>query len=196
MSAWSSQVDICNGALGLLGADAITALVDPSTEAILCNRFYDQVLDATLSAYPWNFATKRAELGAALASTDPNYPSWGFTYGYALPSGNDNYCLRVLETKDGISYRVEGRYLYADESRVFIRYIRRVTDAAVFTPLFKETLAAALAIRLAMPITKSKAMMDSMAALYAAFLNDAWDTDTQEGTADDIESDALIAVRY
>jgi hypothetical protein len=195
MAGWSSEVDICNGALALLGSDAITSLADDDQRAILCTRFYEQTRDLTLAAYPWNFATKRADLGASLASTDANYPVWGFTYAFALPAG-ELYCLRVLETEDGVPHRVEGRTLYCNSSTVRIRYIRRVTDAAIFTPHFSETLAAALAMRLAMPITKSKSYMDSMAALYTAFLTDAYDIDTQEGTADDIESDALIDVRY
>ena len=70
MADWSSDVAICNGALGLLGAERIVSFQDGTTQAILCDLHYSQARDATMRAYPWNFAIARANLGAPLASSD------------------------------------------------------------------------------------------------------------------------------
>jgi hypothetical protein len=187
-------VEVCNAALSLLGAARITDLTtDTSQGAILCNLFYSQCRDTVMSAYPWNFATKRKALGTPLASSDADAPIWGYTYGFTLPTVP--YCLRVLETENYISYRVEGRVLYADESSLNIRYIARVESPAQFSDGFKVTLCANIAMYLAMPITKSKSLMDAMSALYTFQLAQAEQTDTQEGTPDEIDSDELLIVR-
>lgn len=189
--AWTSEVAICNGALTLLGAESIVALTDTSKQGVLCARWYEQTRDACLRGYPWNFAVRRARLNAPLDSTDADAPVWGFTYGFTLPSN----CLRVLETDGGVPFRVEGRVLYSDDSSVDIRYIMRVTDVAQFDPQFSEALAAKLAMVLAYPLTKSSTVREEMATLYSALMADAENTDTQEGTADDIDDNALIEVR-
>ena len=191
--SWSGEVAICNAALSLLGANRIVALTDVSKEAVLCNQFYAQARDATLRAYPWNFATRRADLGAPLASSDENYPEWGFTYGFTLPS--NPWCLRVLETENFEPYRVEGRTLYADVSSLKIRYIARIDSPEQFDESFKMALANNLAMLLAIPITKSDKMLASMTAMYNASIAQAQHVDTQEGTPDEIDSDELLDVR-
>lgn len=191
--AWTGEVAICNGALGMLGASFITSLAGTSTNEVLCNHYYAQCRDSTLRAYPWNFAVRRANLGAALASTDANAPEWGFVYGYTLPTNPK--CLRVLEMEDREAFRVEGRVLYTDVTSPKIRYIAQITSPEAFDDLFKSALSAKLAMHLAMPITKSKSMLESMAALYANLLDEAQHADTQEGTADEIDSDELLDVR-
>lgn len=191
--SWSGEVEICNGALSLLGAERITSLSDTSRQAILCNLFYAQCRDATLRAYPWNFAVKRANLGAALAASDADAPVWGFVYGFTLPT--TPYCLRVLEVEGDEPYRVEGRILYSDSSSVKIRYIARVESPAQYDDLFKTTLSVAIAMQLAMAITKSKTTLDAMTSLYTYWLDQARTVDAQEGTPDEIDSDELIDVR-
>ena len=192
--SWTGEVEVCNAALSMLGAARITDLVtDTSQAAILCNLFYSQCRDSVLSAYPWNFAIERADLGAPLASTDADAPVWGFVYGFTLPT--NPYCLRVLETEDHITHRIEGRVLYTDESSINIRYIARVESPAQFSDGFKIALCANMAMYLAMPITKSKTIMDAMSALYTYQLAQAQQFDTQEGTPDEIDSDEMLYAR-
>jgi hypothetical protein len=189
--AWDSEVAICNGALALLGAESISSLADDAKQAVLCNRWYEQLRDEVLRGYPWNFATRRANLGAPLASNDPRAPVWEWSHGFLLPTD----CLRVLETRDQVIFRVEAGVLYSNDSSVYIRYIARIESAAEYDAQFKNALAARLAMALAMPITKSQSMLDAMAALYDRALSDATNTDTQEGTPDEIDSDDLLHVR-
>jgi hypothetical protein len=192
--SWSGEIEICNAALSLLGATRITSLdLDTSTNAILCNLFYSQCRDTALRAYPWNFATKRKNLGAPLAAIDADYPVWGFQYGYTLPT--TPYCLRVLEVEDLNPYKIEGRLLYSNSSSVLIKYIARIESPAQFDDGFKVALAAMIAMNLAIPITKSKSMLEAMSALYANLMDAAEHADTQEGTPDEIDSNELLDVR-
>lgn len=91
----SSEVDICNLALGHLGDNATVASLDPpegSAQAEHCARFYPIARDSLLEMHPWGFATKRAKL-ALLSSA---WPEW--EYCYAQP--NDALNLLVIMPPD------------------------------------------------------------------------------------------------
>jgi len=53
-----TEVNVCNRALGRLGASGITALADGSTEAAQCTLHYAETRDALLREHPWRFAVK------------------------------------------------------------------------------------------------------------------------------------------
>lgn len=193
--AWASAVDICNGALSLLGAERIIALegTDSDNKRILCALFYEQARDAVLTDFPWNFAVRRTTLTAALASSDPNYPVFDWAYGFNLPA--DPYCLRVLRTYGNEPYEVNGRVLYCDSSSISIKFIARITAVSQYQPMAAQAIAAYLAMMLALPLTESTTKYTSMANLYESLKRRAEDTDTQEGTPDEIDSDELLTVR-
>ena len=194
---WTSDTSVCNAALGLLGAEGITSLEDDvSTTADLCRLFFPQARDAVLRSYPWNFAVRRRNAGAPLSSTDPRAPAYEWTYGFLLPTDTDNYCLRVLDTEDGEPYRVEGGVLVCNASSVRYKYIKRVTAISEWDDNAKESLATHLAMLLALPITKSNKMMESMAQLWSVMRGDSENIDTQEGTPEVIDSDEILNARY
>lgn len=98
----SSDVDICNTALALLGDDAtVTSLSPPdgSAQASHCARFYPMARDALIEMHAWGFATTRAALVPLLAnpSTDPyDITKSVWAYAYAAPNNIINY-LEVLD---------------------------------------------------------------------------------------------------
>lgn len=194
--AWNNEVAICNGAVVLLGGSRIAALTDDSTEGLLCNQFYAQARDAVLADYPWNFATRWIDLGSPLGASDADYPvsSLPYTYGFPLPS-TDYYCLRVLETQNAEPYKVQGRTLYTDSSSLVIRMIWRNTAVEQYQPMCALAISAYLAMLMAPTLTKSGTMFDKMEKLYGTLLMRAEDTDTQEGTPDEIDSDEVLNVR-
>ena len=85
--------------------------------------------------------------------------------------------------------------LLTDATTAYIKYIKRIIGPSDWSPLFKNAMAAHLAMLLAMPITKSASMMQAMAQLYEARLSEAYSVDTQEGTPDLIDSNEIIDVR-
>lgn len=194
---WASEVEVCNGALRLIGAESIFALTDTTKEGQLCAQFYANTRDFVLRDYPWNFATRRALLNTPLAEGDPDYPvaDGDWTYGFTLPV-TPYYCLRVLSTAGNEPYRVEGRTLYANVSSLYIKYTQRLTAVSAWDSQALLALCALLAAHLAQPITQSLSMMQNMRALYQDLYIRAQDTDSQEGTPDELDSDELVNIRY
>jgi hypothetical protein len=141
-----------------------------------------------MSAYPWNFATKRASL-PALATA----PTWGFKKAYQLPS---DY-LRMIELEDDtVTWKVEGKTIVCDQSAPLnILYIAQITDVVQFTSLFEETLTERLAAELAVPITKKIDIRNGFLQTYIEKLSEARTLDGQEGTQDVQEISDLIDVR-
>jgi hypothetical protein len=154
----TSVVSICNLALSSLGKDEISSLTEASAEARACNQFYTISRDTLLQSYPWRFATKTQSLGEI-----SNDKAGAWSYAYARPVD----CLKVLWLRPAYSndaapvdefgspYEIEGRRIYCNLSPAFMRYITREIDVAHFPPLFVDALASALAVRLAMPMTRS-----------------------------------------
>ena len=98
----TSVVEICNSALNILGANNITALVEDSKNARLCNQRYEPLRDAVFREHTWNCLIKRVQLAQDTAS-----PTHEYTYQYQLPSD----CIRVLSLggyQDGSSSNDDG----------------------------------------------------------------------------------------
>jgi hypothetical protein len=167
----ASDVQICNMALYLLGAEAITAISPPddNDRARVCALWYAPSRDAVLRAHDWNFAIRRATLNLDTPST----PTSGYDYQFVLPT--DPYCLRVIEVNDDpeADWVVEGRRLLSDDSTVILKYLAQITDPGNFDSLFVEALAVKMAVNLAMPITKDAKVMANMNQLYEMKLAEA-----------------------
>lgn len=137
-------LEIYNNALGLVGEPqlASTAATTPAGRA--CNLHFDLTRDAVLRSHRWNFATKRAALVAATT------PAFGWGYAYTLPTD----FLRVTEVNEsadaaGAPWAIEGALLLTDFSSVNLVYVYRLTDVALFEPLFCEALILRLAEKIA-----------------------------------------------
>ena len=148
----SSEVSICNLALGKLGAGTIIALDEESTEARVCRLHYAQTRDEVLRSHRWNFAIK-----PEILVRDAEVPIFGWAFAYVLPTD----CLRVLEmnawdmAKRAGTWEIEGKWLVTNAEDAFIRYIQRVVDCNKFDSIFVEALALRLASKIAMPINGS-----------------------------------------
>ncbi len=144
----TADVDICNQALGVVGAQTIVSLDEASAGAAACQRLYPLARDALLALHDWRFATARQ----VLAPLDEPPPSdWQLVY--ALPSD----CLRAryLESPfvgaslDPVTrFERRGDRIVTNLPQAALIYTRRVTQAGAFAPLFADSLAALLAIRL------------------------------------------------
>ncbi len=191
MSA-ATDVDICNSALMLLGSGPITSLdpaADASDRANLCRQFYNETRDATLQAYPWNFAIRRAVLSQTVDT-----PAFDWLYSHRLP--NSPYCLRVLNLHDReIALSIEGRDLVSNSTTIKIRYIAQITDVSEYNYLYRQAFSTLLSAKLSYGVTGSTAKTKDLMGLYAIHLADAEDIDTQEGTAEKEENDDLLWVR-
>ena len=175
----TSDVTIVNAALIRLGEAPVTALDENIKPARLAAAIFADVSDAVTRAHPLNCAIARATLAAS-----GDAPAWGFAHAYPLPEAPE-HCLRVLgvEGEEAAPWRVEGRTIVTDlPAPIRIVFVKRLSDIGAADALFREALAARLAMELAEPLGKSASLVRAMGELYEAKLAEARSTDGQEGS--------------
>lgn len=171
----TSDVDIANAALLDLGHELIQSFLDDSDQARGINAIYSLTRDRVLAAHPWNFATKRLSLAAAVITL--NTDEW--TTAYLLPADS----LRVLYVEPkGSPFVVENGYILTNLSAPLrCSVIYRITDPAVFSVNFTSALQYRLCAALCIAITARRGNAQDYWRLYQQELQEARTTDGQEG---------------
>lgn len=195
MAFSTSDVNVANMALDLLKEGIMVSFDDDRPAAKWMNRNYAVIRDMTLAANPWRFAVVRAQL--AESST---IPIFGYNHQYLKPSD----CIRVLPVRylgqtNGalVRYSVEGNYILTDHTAPLkIRYISRVLDASLFSPLFINAFTTAMAMRLAIWLTGKESVTADLKASYKDSMTMAIFTDSAEGYAEDQVADAYDNARF
>jgi hypothetical protein len=155
----------------------ITSLSDDSREARLCNAMYDVTRKQFLSAHPWNFAIGRIQI-----ASDASLPSgWDDDiWDYSFTLGSD--VLRVLSIDDEeAEWAVEGGKLFCNYTPVKIKYIKDVTNTALFSAFFERALAHVLAMNISYGLTQSASMVAGLEKLTDLAVREARSFDAQEG---------------
>jgi hypothetical protein len=198
MPTVTSETELCNLALALVGNDRqLTSLTEANKPARLCNLMYAPTRDGVLRAHPWNFAIRRVALAAESGFEDPTEE---YDYRFPLPS---DY-LKIIRTTNeaaGLTedYRIEsssnGLMMMSTESTMSIEYIARITDVALFDPLFVEALSTRLAVKLAGPLADSATLARELREAYLGILAEARSMDAQEGSPREFVVDTWINAR-
>jgi hypothetical protein len=165
--------DVANMALAVLDEAPIDNLDQDVKAARLLNLHMDQTRQAELTKYTWVFAI----LSASLVGTDLGTESDTFNWVYELPAD----CLRPLPLTyngepDGelIGWRQEAGLIYSDQSSPrILRYIANLEDPNDWDALFTEVLVAALAIKIALPLTHKTGMLELARGAYNQAVDDA-----------------------
>ena len=137
-----------------------------------------------------NFCIKRADIAASIST-----PSWGYDNAFPIPSD----CLRVIEIKDVDDYALEsvdGVFSIVCDSSgpLYIKYISKVTDTGIFTPLFAELLAVNIAIETVDRITDDSGLKNDLIFMRKEILNRVSSTDAIESSTEYfVEDDWLSA---
>jgi hypothetical protein len=166
----TSEVDICNMALGFLGA----TLIMSREESQPCETNYETTRDSCLEDYNWSFATKRV----VLSSQHLSEPVFGYTKRFLLPTDT----IRVVEVNGNtIDWVKEGRFILTDQESLEIIYISRVEDVRQMSPSFVQALATRLASVIAIPITNSGENAKAYWTMYQNLLHTAASNDSRQG---------------
>ena len=189
-----SEVSIANRALQKLGEGSIEALDQNHPNARSMNLAYAPVRDRLQRVYSWNFCKARASIAADSVKTLFN--------GLNRFEKPNNF-LRLLRTKeiDGLDIRhdwqIEGNYVVTAESAPLeFRYLAKVTDTAIFDPLFAELLATVIAKETCLQVTGSNVregnLSDDIKIILAeARLVNAYENDSEVP----LEDDWVLAMR-
>lgn len=181
-------------ALVQLGAQVISSIDEPSTNATTCRVMWDISRIALLREHAWNFATERVKLLPLVAP-----PVYRFKYAYQLPPDNlrtltvyaDNN--RVME-----EYKIEQRTLLSDADDCYFKYIQDKKVVSDWTADFQEVMAAKMRAAIAYSITGSSTQNELSESLFLQKFQRAVQVDSTEDTEDLIGENNvdLLLVRY
>lgn len=183
-----SPVEICSNALLMLGAHGINSFSDSNEFAGLAQSLYPTVRDDLFRHHTWNCTIKRVVL-----SPDPIAPPYEWAYRFQLPTD----CLRVMSVgdKEFVNYRLEGRFIFMDESVCQLRYVFKNEDVSSYDPNLVMLLQYAMSARMAYAVTKSSSLAQGAEQMLQMYAKRARAVDGQEDVAEDSTDSRLISVR-
>lgn len=193
-----TETAMANQALSLIRQKAITDLeADTSNAAKVVRKWFAVTRDALLRRYEWNFAKHYSTIGA----TNDELANFRWANHFDLPSGNENYCLKVLAVEgcEDADWQVLARRIATNApSPINITYVRRIVEVATWDALFRQvfpiSLAQAIAPELAEDERISKLLENAMAAVWdGAVAADASEGVPEENNLSDFE---FIASRF
>ena len=154
-------LSIWNMALSTLGNSVeVQDENENSANANACRRFYEQVRDHVLEAFPWPFAKVIAALALVEADPTPEY-----YYAYRMPSDcvtplrivSATLNLRNPGPAQIIPYKIgrdsDGSLIYCDLENASLEYVQRVEDPTEFGPAFTDAVTFRLAWAIAPRVT-------------------------------------------
>lgn len=199
-----SKVSICSSALNLLGEAAIASLTDDSDAARVCAQLYDNIKWSLISAYPWSFSKKKAQIPRLVAA-----PTTRWRYQFQLPTDRLGDVFALLPT-DAVgatpikNYEVQGSKVLYDGLELWIDYQYNVNEGDM-PPHFVQLLIYACAADFCMPITHESALAGHWHERAfgtpsennrGGFFRTAVNIDSRGHPPPVIESNELIDVRY
>ena len=186
----TSDIELVNRSLALLGVDSVTSLSDNNKPASVANIILDDTRSAVFRSHPWNCLIKRASLPKDVVA-----PAYGYANKFVLPS--DYLRLLAIEDSGTIStpYQIEGAFILSDNDSMKIKYVSLETDVSKYDSLLVDALCARLAADLAQPLLQSTSIMQEMWRMYELKLREARFVDAQENAQDVLEADYWIDSR-
>lgn len=184
----TSKTQIANRALSKLGEPRVSNIDTVDTKAANTIRFmYDEVRDAMLTAYPWNFAMTRTQL-----AKDATAPSWGYNNRFQVPSD----FLALYKINNDPDYRIEKGYILTDEGAPLkILYIAQITNSGEYDPLFVEAFATRLAYEACEQITQSNTKKQLLGQELQSVIKEAYASDAIQDPPQKLKDDEWLLAR-
>lgn len=191
-----SEVAVANMAATTLDERHITSLTDDTVLGRFFASQFGFARDELLRKHPWAFARARAIL-----SPMEGKPEFGWNYHYQLPTE----CLRVLPLSQmgyhngrEVPFEREGTRILTNEGpALYVKYIRRVINAAEWDVLYARALGEYLAMLAATRITGKSSYVAKATAFYNKAMEDAQMIDGLDGgTPESQNRYDIIDIRY
>lgn len=186
----TTAVRLCHQALIMVGAKGMQSFDEGTSDSEVAAALYGECRDMLLSAHPWKFAFRQAQLPRLAA--DPNAD---FKYQFQMPA--DVLAVRSVGIESrgrGEVYRIVGSAVQADADEIILSYIRQVPENE-FPVHFRNALLAALAAEFCIPLTDSTTRWSKLIELAEVKFARARRVDDQQQTPPSIESFPLVEVR-
>jgi hypothetical protein len=179
----ASWTQICNRALGRLGALEIEDLEEGTSNAAFCKTFLADAVEEVLGQFDWNCCRRRVRLAPYAEA-----PVFGFKYGFPTPVD----LIRVVKVYSGQpeayysappswepEYLIENGNILSDVPEILLLYIARPDDPNMMSPGVRKAVSAALAFLLTTPITSNEQLASRIAAERAEAVERAKIEDAQ-----------------
>lgn len=156
-----SQTQICNQALGRIGAQRIMDINDAdSKSARVCLNSFEATVREVAAAGDWKCLKKRAALNKLVAT-----PAFEWAFQYQLPA--DFVSLVQL---NGVDYHgqpsdewdIEGRVLLTDAEEAKAVYIAYLEDTTGWDALFTDAVVVLLASKIAISIRQDEGLAQAL----------------------------------
>lgn len=178
MAATTTQIQIANRALQILGSKSIGSIQELSNGAREINRAYQPVMLNELRQNIWRFAVKRIQLAAAATA-----PLFGPANYYPLPG--DYIMLAPQDSTNNYSYSWANGFgtgaprdwqientgsglaiITNDKGPIDMRYVSSAVTESMFDVSFAEAFSASLAMELCEVLTQSNTKIATAEKLY------------------------------
>ncbi len=179
-----TPVEICNLALGFVGAKPIVSLDDALTTAELCRTMFAPAARTVMERRAWLFATQRLTLEPGEETGDARWPR-----RFVLPTT----VVRVLGVDSGTGewtarWVREGQAVLTEDALSTV-FVRAVVDpgegaTALWTPGFTRAVALRLAADLAGPIAENASLAARLESQYEAAVRVAGTMDGMQGSSE------------
>ena len=187
----NSDIDIASRALVLIGAEPITSFTAQSTEAIVANAIYEDMVRTTLCSSRWRFATNQAELNLLTA-----VPTGRYDRAHQLPA--DLLMLHAVTVNDlVIEYNVYGDKVFSDSASsdsLIADYTFRALEQD-FPSYFTVALQFSLAAAFALGIARDEQLSSVLEGKGAQLLQQAKTLDSQQQTTRKLLTSRFITER-
>lgn len=186
-----TEIEICSAALNALGTNGIISFEEDTDEARACKAFYPIIRDKVLEDRVWSFAKRQYVL-----TPHVDAPAFGWTRKFEVPSE----VVRVHRVDDGsgeyrMGWELQGRFILADESPIYVTGVRRETDCSLYSPSFALALTLRLAVALSVPLTENRQLKADLWQEYQHEIKEASGLDGAQGKAEVVRSDWLSRKR-
>ena len=163
----------------MIGSNPISSFTDDTTEALVTNNIYEEIIESTLCRARWRFATEQQQL-SLLANT----PTGKYEYAYQIPTSPQ--CLQITSITDNdvnIQYARYGDKIfvnsYGSTNTLIADYIFRQEEAE-FPEYFKLALQYKLAAIFAGSVARDSQMIQQFETLGENQMRIAKNIDSQE----------------
>ena len=188
----ATDVSICNSALIKLGEEPIISLTDSGKAAKLCSNRFEYCKDYVLGLHPWKAVRARAVLAPSVTT-----PLFGYTKKCPLPTD----ILRVHFVTDSSGrvvedgWTVEGDFLLANQSAVYLLYLRKLDDLSDIPEYLAELISLYLAIDIGFSLSQNVQLREQMRDMYERALRRARGQDTMNGPQQQLTADEWVNSR-
>jgi hypothetical protein len=197
----ASEVDVCNRALGKLGAATIISLSDDDPKAVTLSVAFPLVRDAELRRRRWKFSLSRKKLPAEATA-----PLFGYARQFVIP-GETLRVIQVGEWDLGPSlddfrvapneyFSIEGRRILTNlTAPLAVRTIDRVEDVGLWDAAFIEAFASRLAFETCYRITQSDSRQKNCKEDYRDAVREGRRADAFERAPNEPTDDTWVMAR-